>query len=72
MTDEQPRTATGAALTNLQRDRHDFARQDYEDARAKDLSRLPRAHLILLVERMRGRLGDMLDLVNEITRDEAE
>lgn len=70
MTDEQARAATGPALTNLQRDRRDFAGRDYEDARAEDLARLPRAHLILLVERMRGRLGDMIDLVDEITHDE--
>lgn len=66
MTDEQPHTAPGLALTNLQRDRVDFARRDFESARAEDLARLPRAHLILLVERMRGRLGDTLDLVDEI------
>lgn len=66
MTDEQPRTAPGTELTHLQRDRVTFARRDYERARAEDLARLPRAHLILLVERMRGRLGDTLDLVNEI------
>lgn len=69
MTDEQARAATGPALTDLQRDRRDFARRDYDEARAEDLARLPRAHLILLVERMRGRLGDMIDLVNEICDD---
>lgn len=67
MTEEQARPNTGHALTDLQRDRLSFARHDYEAARAEDLARLPRAHLILLVERMRGRLGDMLDLVDEIT-----
>lgn len=67
MTDEQPRIATGAALTSLQRDRVGFARHDYEAARAEDLARLPRAHLILLVERIRGRLGDALDLIDEVT-----
>jgi hypothetical protein len=69
MTDEQPQTAPGLALTNLQRDRIDFARRDFESARAEDLAKLPRAHLILLVERMRGRLGDTLDLVDEICAD---
>jgi hypothetical protein len=67
MTDEQPRTATGAALTNVQCDRVNFARRDYETARAEDLAQLPPANLILLVERMRGRLGDMLDLIDEVT-----
>jgi hypothetical protein len=66
MTDEQASRAACPTLTNLQRDRLGFARRDYEAARAEDLARLPRAHLILLVERMRGRLGDMLDLVDEL------
>lgn len=66
MTDEQAHTAPGHALSHLQRDRITFARRDFEAARAEDLARLPRAHLILLVERMRGRLGDTLDLVDEI------
>lgn len=70
MTDEQPHTAPGLALTNLQRDRVTFARRDFESARAEDLAKLPRAHLILLVERMRGRLGDMLDLFDEATDDQ--
>lgn len=65
MNDEQPSPTPALALTKLQRDRIDFARRDYEAARAEDLAKLPRAHLILLVERMRGRLGDMLDLANE-------
>lgn len=66
MTDEQAAPDTCHCLTELQRDRIRFARQDYENARAEDLARLPRAHLILLVERMRGRLGDVLDLADEI------
>lgn len=69
MTDEQPQTAPGLALTPLQRDRVDFAHRDYDSARAEDLARLPRAHLILLVERMRGRLDDMLDLIEELTTE---
>lgn len=66
MTDEQAGPATCPALSDLQVDRIRFARRDYENARAEDLARLPKAHLILLVERMRGRLGDMLDLADEI------
>ncbi len=66
MTDEQARAATGPALTNLQQDRRNFARRDLENARAEDLQHMPRAHLILLLERMRGRLGDMLDLIDEV------
>lgn len=70
MTDEQAHTAPGHALTRLQRDRIKFARRDYKEARAEDLAKLPRARLILLVERMRGRLGDTLDLIDEVTNDE--
>jgi hypothetical protein len=66
MTDERPSPTPALALTKLQRDRIDFAQRDYEAARAEDLGQLPRAHLILLVERIRGRLGDMLDLVDEV------
>jgi hypothetical protein len=66
MTDEQAHTAPGHALTHLQRDRINFADRDYKEARAEDLAKLPRARLILLVERMRGRLGDMLDLMEEV------
>jgi hypothetical protein len=66
MTDEQARPTHCPTLTDLQRDRIKFARRDYEAARAEDLAQLPRAHLILLVERMRGRLGDVLDLADEI------
>lgn len=69
MTDEQPPPAQGLSLTDLQRDRVSFARQDYEAARAEDLAGLPPASLILLVERMRGRLGDMLDLIEEATNN---
>ena len=65
MTDEQSRPLTGP-LTGSQRCRIDFARRDLESARAEDLAQLEAAGLILLVERMRGRLGDMLDLIDEI------
>ncbi|CAM5345613.1 hypothetical protein SAURM35S_07677 [Streptomyces aurantiogriseus] len=66
MTDEQDRTTAGP-LTSLQRARVDFATQDLEDVRTEDLAQLPGADLILLVERMRGRLDDMLKLIDEIT-----
>ncbi len=54
-------------LTNLQASRVDFARRDWEYARSEDLGQLEAASLILMVERLRGRLGDMLDLVQEVT-----
>jgi hypothetical protein len=56
-----------AAPANLQRDRLIFAQHDLEAARAEDLAQLPAADLIILIERMRGRLDDMVKLVKEIT-----
>jgi hypothetical protein len=65
MTDEKTPAPQGLVLTDLQRSRIDFARRDLESARAEDLGQLPQAGLILLVERMRGRLDDMLKLIDE-------
>ncbi|MET7321540.1 hypothetical protein [Streptomyces sp. NPDC005549] len=65
MTDEQPNPPR--ALTDIQRDRIDFARRDLDSARAENLEHLEAAGLILMVERLRGRLGDALDLIEEIT-----
>ncbi|MEU5624303.1 hypothetical protein [Streptomyces tendae] len=65
MTDEQP-TPT-RALTDLQRARVDFARRDLDSARAEDLAQLGADGLILMVERLRGRLSDTLALIDEIT-----
>lgn len=65
MTDEQP-TPT-RALTDAQRDRIDFARRELDSARAESLEHLEAAGLILMVERLRGRLGDVLDLIDEVT-----
>lgn len=66
MTDEQSHSKAGP-LTDLQRARIDYARRDLEYARAEDLAQLQEAGLILLVERLRNRLGDMLDLLGETT-----
>jgi hypothetical protein len=72
MTDEKtPTTPQGLVLTDLQRSRIDFARRDLESARAEDLGQMPQAGLILLVERMRGRLDDMLALIDEISEPPA-
>jgi hypothetical protein len=57
-----------ADLTDHQRTRVEYARQDLDRARAEDLARLDAASLILLVERLRGRLGDVLDLIDEAER----
>lgn len=69
MNDEHSRTTPGRTLTNSQATRVDFARRDLETARAEDLAQLGAAGLILRIERLRGRLGDMLDLVDELTTD---
>ncbi|MEU5596716.1 hypothetical protein [Streptomyces sp. NPDC020298] len=65
MTDEQPRPRPGA-LTDIQSARLDYARRDLEYARAEDLAQLEAAGLILLIERLRGRLGDVLAVVDEV------
>ncbi|MFE3031615.1 hypothetical protein ACFXKY_08190 [Streptomyces canus] len=61
--------ATPRRLTSGQRTRIEFARRDWEEARAEDLSQMDPASLILLIERMRGRLEDVLDLVAELTSE---
>lgn len=64
MTEDQSHPHTGH-LTSEQQTRIDFARRDLETARATDLAQLPPAGLILLVERLRRRLDDVLNLVTE-------
>lgn len=66
---EQPRPTPGSECdpSPSQATRIEFARRDWEYARSEDLAQLEAAGLILLVERLRNRLGDMLDLVEEIT-----
>jgi hypothetical protein len=54
-------------LTDMQAARLDYARRDYEGARTVNLAQLDAAGLILLVEHLRGRLGDTLDLFDEVT-----
>jgi hypothetical protein len=68
MTDEPSHPPRGF-LTDLQHARIDYARRDLEYARAEDLAQLDAAGLILLVETLRGRLNDMLSLVEEINGD---
>lgn len=56
----------GAALTNSQATRLDGARRDLEYAHSSDVARLDEGGLILLVEKLRRRLDDMVNLVDEI------
>ncbi|MFD3517687.1 hypothetical protein [Streptomyces sp. NPDC058657] len=54
-------------LTESQHSRVAFARADLGEARAADLTELGDHGLILLIERMRNRLDDMLMLIDEIS-----
>lgn len=66
MTDEQSHPTTGP-LTDAQRTRLDLARRDLDAARAANLTQMPAASVLLLVEKLRGRLDDTLRVVDEIT-----
>jgi hypothetical protein len=65
MTNEPAPTKHGR-LTEGQKTRLEFAHNDLDQARSQDLAELDAAGLILLVERLRMRLGDVLDLVGEV------
>lgn len=54
-------------LTDTQQSRLEFARRDLDEARAADLAALPASLLIVQIERLRGRLDDVLRLVDELT-----
>lgn len=54
-------------LTGIQRTAVDVATRDLADARTADLATLPAPSLILLVERLRGHLDEMIAVVEEIT-----
>ena len=69
MTDEKtPTTPQGLVLADLQQARLDYARLDLEEASAADLDQTDPAGLILIIEKLRRRLGDTITLVDEITR----
>ncbi|MFF0512406.1 hypothetical protein [Streptomyces sp. NPDC004250] len=61
-------TSPPRALTDHERARLDYARRELESARAEDLEDLDAAGLIFMVERLRGRLSEVLDLMDEIKR----
>jgi hypothetical protein len=64
MTYEQPRPHPG--LTPTQATRIEFARRTLDYARSEDLAQLDTAGLILLVERLRNRLSDVLEVADEL------
>ena len=66
MTDETP--SIPGLLTDQQQTRVDYALFDLEQARAEDLTRLSPDGLILLVERLRTRLDDVLAILKETNR----
>lgn len=61
---KQPQPAPGP-LTDEQAARIDFARRDLENFRAADLAQLESAGLILMIERLRNRLDDVLQVIDE-------
>lgn len=66
MHDSHPEGAT-ATLTATQRTIVDFAAHDLDSVRAADLGAIDAAALILLVERLRGRLDSVLNVVDDVT-----
>jgi hypothetical protein len=53
-------------LTDIQKARIDYARRDLETFRAEDLALLEPASLIIIIERLRTRLYETLELVAEV------
>lgn len=67
MPEEKHRTPR--CLTDSQSARLDYARQDLESARSEDLAQLQEDGLILMVEKLRRRLDDVLRVADEVTQD---
>lgn len=67
--EEKPSATQGHPLTNIQQTRAEFARRDLDYARSEDLAQLPAAGLIFIIERLRGRLDDVLNLLDELTNE---
>jgi hypothetical protein len=61
---EQPPTR-GASLTPEQLTRVDFARRDLESYKTTNVAQLEPAALILIIERLRNRLDDVLHVIDE-------
>jgi hypothetical protein len=65
---EQPDPTQGSPLTPTQATLIDYARRDLETSRATDLAQLDDADLILMIERLRKRLDDTLQVIDETLR----
>lgn len=65
---EQPHPMQGSPLTPMQATLVDYARRELEAVRATNLARLDDAELILTVERLRQRLDDTLQVIDETLR----
>ena len=64
---EQPPTPGRPPLTDMQSARLDYARRDFENFRATDLTELEAPGLTLIVMRLLTRLDEALQVVDEIT-----
>ncbi|MDX3714458.1 hypothetical protein PV733_37135 [Streptomyces europaeiscabiei] len=65
---EQPDPTQGSPLTPTQATIVDYARRELEAIRATNLAQLDDAELILTVERLRQRLDDTLQVIDETLR----
>jgi hypothetical protein len=68
MTEQPDPTQGGRPLTPTQATLIDYARRDLENSRATDLAQLDYADLILMIERLRKRLDDTLQVIDETLR----
>lgn len=65
---EQPNPTQGRPLTPTQATIIDYARRELETSRATNLAQLDAAELILIIERLRQRLDDTLQVIDETLR----
>ncbi|MEH0657780.1 hypothetical protein QA860_08535 [Streptomyces stelliscabiei] len=68
---EQPDPTQGSPLTPTQATIVDYARRELEAIRATNLAKLDDAELILTIERLRQRLDDTLQVIDETLRTQS-
>lgn len=61
---EQP-PDPGASLTSEQLTRVDLARRDLENSKTANVAQMEPAALVLIIERLRNRLDDVLHVIDE-------